>query len=71
MKKRRPAAGMAAAQRPFRRIVGCNQMPVLVAALRVHAGASRRAQGLRSASSWNNMGLPPRFNNKRDVLLTN
>jgi len=38
MKKRLLAAGMAEAQRSFRRVVGYRQMPVLVAALRRHAG---------------------------------
>ncbi len=38
MKKRWVAAGMLEAQRSFRRIRGYKQMPVLVAALRRHAG---------------------------------
>ena len=38
MKKRWLAAGMAEAQRSFRRVVGFKQMPVLVGALRHHAG---------------------------------
>jgi putative transposase len=37
MKKRWVAAGMAEAQRSFRRVVGHKQMPALVAALRRHA----------------------------------
>jgi putative transposase len=39
MKKRWVAAGMAEAQRSFRRVVGYKQMPGLVTALRRHAGA--------------------------------
>ena len=39
MKKRWVAAGMAEAQRSFRRVVGYKQMPALVAALRHHTGA--------------------------------
>jgi transposase-like protein len=38
MKKRWLAAGMAEAQRSFRRVVGYKQMPVLIKALRRHAG---------------------------------
>ena len=38
MKKRWVAAGMLEAQRSFRRLRGYKQMPVLVAALRHHAG---------------------------------
>ncbi len=37
MKKRWAAAGMAEAQRSFRKVVGYKQMPALVAALRRHA----------------------------------
>jgi len=39
MKKRWVAAGMLEAERSFRRVKGCRQMPVLVAALRRHAAA--------------------------------
>jgi len=38
MKKRWLAAGMAEAQRSFRRVIGYKQMPVLIKALRRHAG---------------------------------
>jgi len=39
MVRRWVAAGMLSAERSFRRIKGCNQMPALVAALRAHAAA--------------------------------
>jgi len=39
MKKRWVAAGVLEAERGFRRVKGCRQMPVLVAALRRHAAA--------------------------------
>ena len=38
MKKRWVAAGMLEAERSFRRVKGCKEMPTLVAALRCHAG---------------------------------
>ena len=38
MKKRWVAAGMLEAERSFRRVKGCNEMPSLVAALRRHVG---------------------------------
>ncbi len=38
MKKRWVAAGMLEAERSFRRVKGCKEMPTLVAALRRHAG---------------------------------
>jgi putative transposase len=38
MKKRWVAAGMLEAERSFRRVKGCKEMPVLVAALQRHAG---------------------------------
>lgn len=38
MKKRWMAAGMLEAERSFRRVRGCKQMPTLVAAIRSHAG---------------------------------
>ena len=38
MKKRWIAAGMLEAERSFRRVKGCKEMPVLVAALQRHAG---------------------------------
>jgi transposase-like protein len=41
MKKRWAAAGMAEAQRSFRRLAGHKDIPVLVAALRRHAGAEQ------------------------------
>ena len=37
MKKRWVAAGMLEAERSFRRVKGCKEMPTLVAALRRHA----------------------------------
>lgn len=37
MKKRWLAAGMLEAERSFRRVKGCKEMPVLVAALHRHA----------------------------------
>jgi putative transposase len=40
MKKRWVAAGMLEAERSFRRVKGCKEMPVLVAALRRHAGVA-------------------------------
>ena len=40
MKKRWVAAGMLEAERSFRRVKGCKEMPVLVAALRRHAGTT-------------------------------
>ena len=45
MKKRWVAAGMAEAQRSFRRVVGYKQMPALVAALRHHAKVPVTAPG--------------------------
>ena len=39
MKKRWMAAGMIEAERSFRRVKGCAEMPVLVDALRRHAQA--------------------------------
>ncbi len=41
MKKRWVAAGVVEAERNFRRVRGCNEMPVLVAALRRHTGSVR------------------------------
>jgi putative transposase len=38
MKKRWIAAGMLEAERSFRRVKGCKEMAVLVAALQRHAG---------------------------------
>ena len=38
MKKRWAAAGMLEAERTFRRLKGCREMPLLVAALRQAAG---------------------------------
>ena len=38
MKKRWVAAAMLEAERSFRRVKGCDEMPVLVAALRRHTG---------------------------------
>jgi putative transposase len=40
MKKRWIAAGMLEAERSFRRVKGCKEMPTLVAALRRHAGVT-------------------------------
>jgi len=45
MKKRWAAAGLAEAQRSFRRVVGFKQMPALVAALRHHAKVPVTAPG--------------------------
>ncbi|MGH8935606.1 MAG: transposase, partial [Acidimicrobiia bacterium] len=39
MKKRWTAAGMLEAERSFRRVKGCKEMPTLVAALRRHVGS--------------------------------
>jgi putative transposase len=44
MKKRWLAAGMLEAERSFRRVKGCREMPLLVAALRRHAERVRRAE---------------------------
>jgi len=44
MKKRWLAAAMLEAERSFRRVKGCRQMPTLVAALRAHAERVRRAR---------------------------
>ena len=44
MKKRWVAAGMLEAERSFRRLKGCREMPVLVAALRHHAERVRQAK---------------------------
>lgn len=38
MKKRWVATGMLEAERSFRRVKGCKEMPILVAALRRHVG---------------------------------
>ena len=38
--KRWVAAGMLEAERSFRRVKGCKEMPTLVAALRRHAGVT-------------------------------
>ncbi len=40
MKKRWVAAGMLEAERSFRRVKGCKEMPTLVAAVRCHAGVA-------------------------------
>lgn len=44
MKKRWVAAGMLEAERSFRRVKGCKEMPVLVAALRRHARSVRGSE---------------------------
>jgi putative transposase len=44
MKKRWVAAGMLEAERSFRRVKGCKEMPVLVAALRREAGTVRESE---------------------------
>jgi putative transposase len=44
MKKRWVAAGMAEAERSFRRVKGCTEMPVLVAGLRRHAGGATSSE---------------------------
>jgi putative transposase len=44
MKKRWVAAGMAEAERSFRRVKGCTEMPVLVAALRRQTGTATGAE---------------------------
>lgn len=49
MIKRWVAAGMLNAERSFRRVKGCKDMPVLVAALAAHAGLGDEAQLGRSA----------------------
>ncbi|MGH3756021.1 MAG: IS256 family transposase [Pseudonocardiaceae bacterium] len=49
MVKRWAAAGMLNAERSFRRVKGCKDMPVLVDALARHAGATTEAAPARSA----------------------
>ncbi len=44
MKKRWVAAGMVEAERSFRRVKGCKEMPVLVAALRRQTGSVRGSE---------------------------
>jgi putative transposase len=44
MKKRWVAAGVIEAERNFRRVRGCKEMPVLVAALRRHTGSVRGSE---------------------------
>ena len=49
MKKRWVAAGMLEAERNFRRVRGCKEMPTLVAALRRRVGAPGTGQGSSEA----------------------
>jgi hypothetical protein len=44
MKKRWVAAGVVEAERNFRRVKGCKEMPVLAAALRRHTGRVRGSE---------------------------
>jgi hypothetical protein len=67
MVKRWAAAGMLNAERGFRRVKGCKEMPVLVAALRRHVvsvGPERENERVAQLE----VGPSPNSNNVRDIL---
>ena len=61
-------AGMLEAERSFRRVKGCKEMPVLVATLRRHAAPNRHAPRIRSGSSLTKKWPTPNFNTSRDIV---
>jgi len=60
---------MAEAQRPFRRVVGYRQMPVLVAAVRRHAGIPVTPPGYDQRAAEQQVATAE-VNKERDILVT-
>lgn len=79
MIKRWCAAGMLNAQRSFRRVKGCKDMPALIAALQRHVEAVTPTRDTQEATGGGGVGIvvvgglirngpSPNFNNERDIL---